>query len=781
MKTGKKRWVWVFLVGMILAVATEGFAGEKTIRFAMVVASNRAPKKNMEKLQFADDDAAKNYEFFSSLSDSAYLYTVFDATTQKMFPNLVKKAKPSSLNRLAYTASQIGKKIRKYRKKGYTSEFYLVYSGHGTLLPGKEGAVTLDKGILTRGDLFKKVLKRVNADYTHVIVDACNAYYLVHSKGEWKEDRGEKLDGPVKEFFSDEDLEKYPGLGVVLSTSSEAETHEWGEWSSGIFSHEVRSALTGAADINEDQTVTYSELLAFVDAANLKVKDPKARLNIFARPPARDLNRPLSTIRSSKQLSYLYLPKDLSGRFHLDDDRGVRYADFHKNNEQPLTVGLVPRETYWLRDKRNEYAVTASKGEEVDVSHLESKGMAMTSKGVVADNFKQFLFLQPFGRSFYEGYVAKTSLPSVIEAKEEETKTVASLPKTILKPIRPSMDTAVVFKIKPEREDTELAAILSDLITDQVARLRVVKKLYSHKDIGKMLELAEEKQAVDCESEICYVEISNALGAQKVVSGSIARLGKTRILTLSLADNHSGQVEARAQVTITGSDEDLIPATQLVVQELFANYDVGYLDMTLAPPHSVLEVDGVEDPMAVANSPVALYSGDYELRLMKNGEVLAHEQITVAKGQLIPWPLELFEPEPEVIPEPEESFDSEPEVTQVATQDTGGGSSVMRKAAWGCMVSSLAVLGGGGALTYLALKDRSDWQSDASMSDSVKDRSKQEFWAAQGLYGLGGALLVTSIILFAVDPGPGAADGPALTVMPMAGPNSAAISVSTSW
>ncbi len=781
MKTRKVCWILLFLVvGWNLALATQCFAKEKVIRFAIIAASNRAPQKNMEKLQFADDDAAKNYEFFSKITDKAYLYTVFDATTQKMFPDLTKKTKPATLNRLAYTASQIGKKIRKYKKRGYTSEFYLVYSGHGTLLPGKEGAVTLDRGVLTRSDLFKKVLKRVGADYSHVIVDACNAYYLVHSKGEWKEDRGEKLEKPVEEFFSDEDLENYPGLGVVLSTSSEAETHEWGEWSSGIFSHEVRSALTGAADINEDQMVTYSELLAFVDAANLKVKDPKARLNIFARPPARDLSRPLSVISTSKKLTYLYLPKDLSGRFHLDDDRGVRYADFHKNNEQQLTVGLVPRKTYWLRDKRNEYIITASKGDEVNASHLESKGLSMKSKGVVADNFKQFLFLQPYGQSFYEGYIAKTSLPSVIETKEEEPK-VASLPKTILKPIRPSMDTAVVFKIKPEREDTELAAILSDLITDQIGKLRVVKKLYSHKDIGKMLELAEEKQAVDCESEICYVEISNALGAQKVVSGSIARLGKTRILTLSLADNHSGQVEARAQVTITGTDEELIPATSLVVQELFSAYDVGYLDMTMAPPHSVLEIDGIEDPMAVANSPVALYAGTYELKLLKNDEIIASDTVTVAKGLSIPWPLELLDSEPNLVPDPEESIFDDPEVAQIAAQDTGAGSSIYRKAAWGTLAGSLAVLAGGGALTYLALKDRSDWQSDTSVSDSVKDRSKQEFWAAQGLYGLGGALLTTSIILFAVDPGPGAADGPALTVTPMAGPKSAAISVSTSW
>ena len=38
--------------------------------------------------------------------------------SEKMFPDLVKKAKPASRNRLAYTASQIGKQVNKYREKG---------------------------------------------------------------------------------------------------------------------------------------------------------------------------------------------------------------------------------------------------------------------------------------------------------------------------------------------------------------------------------------------------------------------------------------------------------------------------------------------------------------------------------------------------------------------------------------------------------------------------------------------------------------------------------------
>jgi hypothetical protein len=47
--------------------------------------------------------------------------------------------------------------------------------------------------------------------------------------------------------------------------------------------------------------------------------------------------------------AYLDVPRELEGHYYLEDDRGVRYADFNKSREQPLRLALLDRPHYYLR------------------------------------------------------------------------------------------------------------------------------------------------------------------------------------------------------------------------------------------------------------------------------------------------------------------------------------------------------------------------------------------------------------------------------------------------
>ena len=115
------------------------------------------------------------------------------------------------------------------KESGFETEFHFVYSGHGRLLPGREGAVMLQDGELTRSDLYAEVVSRSPADFNHVIIDACNAYFMIHPGGggaDWKDDRSGVQRLEVQRFFAAQHLAKYPNTGVVLSSTTEAETHE---------------------------------------------------------------------------------------------------------------------------------------------------------------------------------------------------------------------------------------------------------------------------------------------------------------------------------------------------------------------------------------------------------------------------------------------------------------------------------------------------------------------------------------------------------------------------
>ena len=259
---------------------------------------------------------------------------------------MAKRTGEPTRETFASTLVNLFSDIASAKEQGFETEFYFLYSGHGVLLSGQEGAITLQDGQLKRSDLYAMLIEKSPADFNHLVIDACNAYFMVHRRGEggdWRDDSSGRQRTEVQAFFEDQDLSRHPNTGVVLSTTTEAETHEWARYQGGIFSHEIRSGMLGAADITEDGLVEYSEIQAFIKAANHRVHDPKAKLKVYVRPPAKDRNRPLFDLLALNSVTYLDIPASISGRFYLENDRGIRYADFNKSSEQLLSIALLPR------------------------------------------------------------------------------------------------------------------------------------------------------------------------------------------------------------------------------------------------------------------------------------------------------------------------------------------------------------------------------------------------------------------------------------------------------
>src|SRR5262249_39485336 len=145
-----------------------------------------------------------------------------------------------------------------------------------------EGYLTLEDGRLTGAALQAEVVDRVAADQAHLVVDACYSMFLVYGRGPGGDRR--ELHG----FARLGNLARRPDVGLLLSTSSARESHEWGAFEAGGFSPEVRSGLYGAADADGDGRVSYREIAAFVDRANAAVPGERFRPDVFARPPAND-------------------------------------------------------------------------------------------------------------------------------------------------------------------------------------------------------------------------------------------------------------------------------------------------------------------------------------------------------------------------------------------------------------------------------------------------------------------------------------------------------------
>ncbi|HPS30285.1 MAG TPA: caspase family protein [bacterium] len=389
-------------------------------RFVVIVGVNSSPaNSSLEPLNFADDDAAKYFVIMKRYSEKTYLLTTPDSDTQKRFPQISGYAVVPSKDNLKNYLSKIYNEIAEVKKKGFSTDLMFIYSGHGIFLDDKEGALTLSDGVISRTELYDYVIKKSPADFNHLIIDSCNSYYMVNQRGgkeEWKkQSTGVVRSDAVRNFFSGYDLSSYPNTGVVLSTSSEADSHEWNRIRSGVFSHELLSGIIGAADVNEDGKIEYSEIKAFLDAANLKVNDTKEKLSIFVKPPAQDQRRALFILDGVSQSAILKIPRNIKGRFFIENSLGTRYFDMNKTDEQSVSIMLVPEKLYYLVDNTNflVYKIENASHGEIFFSRLKAEKEGVKSKGISDDRLKAALFAQPYGISFYKGVIAASDFISV--------------------------------------------------------------------------------------------------------------------------------------------------------------------------------------------------------------------------------------------------------------------------------------------------------------------------------------------------------------------------------
>lgn len=388
-----------------LLLATAASAAPERVFYTLIIANNVGTEPTQAPLRFADDDGARYYELLSPRSRETVLLSVLDAETQASHPGLAARAAPPTRTALREALERLNPKMAEDKARGRMPVLYFVFTGHGQRGAAGEGAVSLLDGAFTRTDLYTQVLAPSQASLIHLIVDACDSYFFVHSRGALP--IGPARLEAVREHLNARELSRYPHVGAVLSTSREQESHEWSAIRSGVFSHQVLSALSGAADVNADGRVEYSELQAFIASANQGVNDVRGRLEVSIHPPALDRSVALVDLGMRAGLGFLLLPAGLEGRLWVEDARGVRVAELNKERERSLVLGLPPAPGYFLRAKGREAPFRfVREGAVVDAGSLAWREQSVASRGAMEDAFRDRLFLVPFGPRFYEGYMA---------------------------------------------------------------------------------------------------------------------------------------------------------------------------------------------------------------------------------------------------------------------------------------------------------------------------------------------------------------------------------------
>jgi hypothetical protein len=93
--------------------------------------------------------------------------------------------------------------------------------------------------------------------------------------------------------------------------------------------------------------------------------------------------------------------------------------------------------------------------------------------------------------------------------------------------------------------DTKVAPVLTELVLEALLTRHRLPAL-GPSDLKDMLNVEQQRQLLGCEESQCLSELAGALGAARLVSGLVGRLGELYLINLKMVDLASAQVLARA-------------------------------------------------------------------------------------------------------------------------------------------------------------------------------------------------------------------------------------------
>jgi hypothetical protein len=355
-------------------------------------------------LRFADDDAASFHEFARRLSTRSILLTVLDRDTQQRFPDAAQSARPPSLAEVRRAVHELDVELTAATAKGVEPVVFIFYSGHGATTPDGGAALSLLDGALTRDGLYDEVLAPLKARFVHLFIDACNAEAVVRPR-DLQAQVVDPSPADLGDYLRTETLARFPNVGAVMASTTGAQAHEWDVYQSGIFTHEVLSALRGGADVDGNHRVEYSELAAFLAAANRDVADPRARPRGVVHAPAIDPRVALVDVQQLRQSAYLQGEAGALGAFYVEDARGNRLIDLRVERHMPVLLALPGNEVLFLRNERGEATLTPAIGSTVRLESLHLASAEVRARGSLDSALRRGLFATRFGPAYYRGFV----------------------------------------------------------------------------------------------------------------------------------------------------------------------------------------------------------------------------------------------------------------------------------------------------------------------------------------------------------------------------------------
>ena len=215
-------------------------AGAVPVRRALIIAYNGSNRPGVPDLQYADDDGVRWLEVFRRLGVDAELLTVPDAETAAADPGLLQGVREPSRAGVQAAAQRLAERIRSDHAGGAVVDAFLVYVGHGQTDEAGKASLTLLDGTIDQQAFYETLVDPLDADFVHVLVDACHAAGVVGSRG-----ADPRVLDQLRATLEREVLARRPRVGALYAESLDGTTHEWSKIRAGVLSHVLRSGLLG--------------------------------------------------------------------------------------------------------------------------------------------------------------------------------------------------------------------------------------------------------------------------------------------------------------------------------------------------------------------------------------------------------------------------------------------------------------------------------------------------------------------------------------------------------
>ena len=138
-------------------------------------------------------------------------------------------------------------------------------------------------------------------------------------------------------------------------------------------------------------------------------------------------------------------------------------------------------------------------------------------------------------------------------------------------PAAPKVLKIALFQLETSGVEPKLASVVSDMVFAEMGKLPNSSVIGS-KEIDTMLGYEQKKQVAGCTDTSCVVAIGGALGVDKIVLGSIGKVGTSYVFNLKLLNMKTAEAKVEnvySKRVKGGTEEDFLDAIPEAMRTLF--------------------------------------------------------------------------------------------------------------------------------------------------------------------------------------------------------------------